>query len=155
MNQKQLIKAHVDKDGNVIIPQEIASRFGLVPNIDIFLDEGNNEIRILRPVTHLAKVYIEPTNLCNLDCRTCMRNVWGEPSGSMSDETFERIFASIQKISPIPTIFFGGFGEPLIHPRIIEWIKRFKSIGAKVELITNALLSRSGYVMGFNRWILS
>ncbi len=151
MNQKQLIKAHVDKDGNVIIPQEIASRFGLVPNIDIFLDEGNNEIRILRPLTHLAKVYIEPTNLCNLDCRTCMRNVWGEPSGSMSDETFERIFASIQKISPIPTIFFGGFGEPLIHPRIIEWIKRFKSIGAKVELITNALLLTEDYSLQFIR----
>ena len=151
MNQKQLIKAHVDENGNVIIPPEIASKYGLVPNIDVYLDEGNNEIRLLRPITHLAKVYIEPTNLCNLDCRTCMRNVWGEPSGTMSDETFERIFAGIQKISPLPTVFFGGFGEPLIHPKIIEWVKRFKSIGARVELITNALLLTEEYSLQFIR----
>ncbi|MHC1783682.1 MAG: radical SAM protein [Anaerolineaceae bacterium] len=151
MNQKQLIKAHVDENGNVVIPKEIAKRFGLVPDIDIFLDEGNNEIRLLRPITHLAKVYIEPTNLCNLDCRTCMRNVWGEPSGTMNDEIFERIFTGIQKISPLPTVFFGGFGEPLIHPKIIEWVKRFKSIGARVELITNALLLTEEYSLQFIR----
>lgn len=140
MNQKQLFKAHFDENGRLIFPPEIASRFGLKPGIDIYLDEASNEIRLLRPVTHLAKIYIEPTNLCNLNCRTCMRNVWEEPSGMMSDETFERIFRAVQDISPLPTIFFGGYGEPLIHPKLIEWVKRFKALGARVELITNGLL---------------
>jgi len=140
MNQKQLYKAHIDENGNLIIPSQIASRLGLVPNIDIYLDEGNNELRILRPVTQLAKVYIEPTNLCNLNCRTCMRNIWEEPSGMMLDETFERIFAGVQEVSPLPTIFFGGFGEPLLHPKIVDWVKKFKRLGARVELITNGLL---------------
>jgi MoaA/NifB/PqqE/SkfB family radical SAM enzyme len=118
----------------------MAARFGLKPGTEIHLEEGNNEIRLLRPTSHLTKVYIEPTNLCNLDCRTCMRNVWGESAGTMSDETFERIFESLKAISPLPTVFFGGYGEPLIHPKLITWIQRIKQLGARVELITNGLL---------------
>lgn len=140
MNQKQLIKAQIDEQGRLVFPPEIASRFGIEPGIEIHLDEGSNEIRLLRPVTHLAKIYIEVTNLCNLDCVTCMRNVWGEPPGKMSDQTFERIFETLKGMSPLPTVFFGGYGEPLIHHKLVEWITRIKGLGARVELITNGLL---------------
>lgn len=140
MNQKQLIKASIDEHGRLAFPPEIASRFGIKPGMDVYLDEGSNEIRLLRPTAQLAKIYIEVTNLCNLDCITCMRNVWGEPPGKMSDQTFERIFETVKGMSPLPTIFFGGYGEPLIHHRLVEWVKRFKELGARVELITNGLL---------------
>ncbi len=40
----------------------------------------------------------------------------------------------------LPTIFFGGYGEPLIHPRIVDWVKRFKVLGARVELFPTVLL---------------
>ena len=140
MNQKQLIKASIDEHGRLALPPEIASRFGIKPGIDVYLDEGSNEIRLLRPTTQLAKIYIEITNLCNLDCITCMRNVWGEPPGKMSDQTFERIFETVKGMSPLPTVFFGGYGEPLIHHRLVEWVKRIKALGARVEVITNGLL---------------
>jgi MoaA/NifB/PqqE/SkfB family radical SAM enzyme len=29
----------------------------------------------------LNKVYVEPTNRCNLICVTCIRNSWDEPFG--------------------------------------------------------------------------
>lgn len=140
MKNQLLIKTHVDEDGRLIIPRELASRFGFTPGADVYIEEGNNEIRMLRPVSNLAKVYVEVTNLCNLDCQTCMRNVWGEPSGMMSDETFEIIYSEIESMAVKPTVFFGGYGEPLIHPKTIEWVKRFKAIGARVELISNGLL---------------
>ncbi len=140
MNQKKLIKTHVDEQGRLVFPPEIASRFGIEPGIEIQLDESSNEIRLLRPITHLAKVYIEVTNLCNLDCITCMRNVWGEPPGKMSDQIFERFFETLKEMSPLPTVFFGGYGEPLIHHKLIDWITRIKALGARVELITNGLL---------------
>jgi MoaA/NifB/PqqE/SkfB family radical SAM enzyme len=140
MNQKQLIKASIDEHGRMVLPPEIALRFGIKPGMDVYLDEGSNEIRLLRPTTQLAKIYIEVTNLCNLDCVTCMRNVWGEPPGKMSDEIFERIFETVKGLSPLPTVFFGGYGEPLIHHRLVEWVKRFKTLGTRVELITNGLL---------------
>lgn len=140
MKKQYLHKAHIDEMGRLIIPQDLVSRFGYKPDSDVYIEEGNDEIRLHRPVSHLAKVYIEVTNLCNLDCQTCMRNVWGEPSGMMSDATFEKIFAEIQGMSVLPTVFFGGYGEPLIHPKTAEWVTRFKEIGARVELISNGLL---------------
>jgi MoaA/NifB/PqqE/SkfB family radical SAM enzyme len=37
----------------------------------------------------------------------------------------------------MPIVFFGGLGEPLFHPKTIEWIAAIKGLGARVELITN------------------
>jgi MoaA/NifB/PqqE/SkfB family radical SAM enzyme len=34
-------------------------------------------------------------------------------------------------------VFFGGLGEPLFHPKTIEWIAAVKALGAQVEMITN------------------
>ena len=140
MNQKQLIKASIDEHGRMVFPPEVALRFGIQPGIDVYLDEGTNEVRLLRPATKLAKIYIEVTNLCNLDCVTCMRNVWGELPGKMSEKTFESIFDTVTGMSPLPTVFFGGYGEPLIHQKIAGWVKRFKELGVRVEMITNGLL---------------
>jgi MoaA/NifB/PqqE/SkfB family radical SAM enzyme len=91
-------------------------------------------------VLQLAKLYVEPTSHCNLACRTCLRNVWGEPIGHMADATFDRIVEGLCAFSPPPTVFFGGFGEPLAHPHIVEMVGRAKAIGSSVELITNGTL---------------
>ncbi len=47
----------------------------------------------------LEKVYIEVTNACNLECRTCMRNVWNEPIGYMAENTFSQINAWVDAIT--------------------------------------------------------
>ena len=39
----------------------------------------------------LRKVYVEPTNACNLNCTTCVRQSWDEPEGFMEWETFEAV----------------------------------------------------------------
>ena len=89
---------------------------------------------------NLNKLYIEPTNRCNLDCRTCMRNSWDEPMGYMSRDVFKQIIDGLKSFSPVPEIFFGGFGEPLSHPQIIEMVSEAKKTGAVVKLITNGIL---------------
>lgn len=88
----------------------------------------------------IERIYLEPTNACNLTCRTCVRNVWQEPSGWMSVATFDRIVTAIGVITPRPLVFFGGFGEPLGHPRIVEMVAAVRQAGAPVELITNGIL---------------
>jgi MoaA/NifB/PqqE/SkfB family radical SAM enzyme len=126
-------------------------------------------------MTRLSKLYIEPTNCCNLVCRTCVRNIWGEDPGYMSQDTFDRILASLQPGNDIPvrrdgdalpftsaavladrlgaartararldekplTVFFGGYGEPLAHPAIVDMVTGAKASGARVELITNGTM---------------
>ncbi|MGD8405510.1 MAG: radical SAM protein, partial [Anaerolineales bacterium] len=120
-----------------ILPPDVAAKYGILPGTKVRLDEGENFVRMHRPVTHLTKVYIEPTVECNLDCITCFRNAWDQPMGRMSDETFTTIMESLKKLDPIPDVYFGGIGEPLFHPKTIDWIAEVKSLGVKVELITN------------------
>ena len=132
--------AEVDENGRLILPPEVAAQYGLRPGAKVRLDEGHNLIRMHRPVTQLTKVYIEPTVACNLDCITCFRNAWDQPIGRMSEETFERFFVGLKELSPLPSVYFGGIGEPLFHPKTIDWIAQVKQLGVKVELITNGTI---------------
>ena len=91
-------------------------------------------------MTQLSKLYVEVTNQCNLNCRTCMRNMWNEPQGMMKADVFSRVISGLRQVSPPPTVFFGGFGEPLLHPDIVEMVSQANKIGCPVELITNGTL---------------
>jgi MoaA/NifB/PqqE/SkfB family radical SAM enzyme len=132
--------AEVNAQGDLVIPRDMVEQFGLTPGARVRMEGDTNHVRLHRPVTHLAKIYIEPTIYCNLDCRTCIRNVWNEKLGLMTDANFARILAGIRSVSPRPSVFFGGLGEPLFHKRTIEWIAQAKAAGAQVEMISNATL---------------
>ncbi|MBL8056916.1 MAG: radical SAM protein [Anaerolineales bacterium] len=132
--------ARVNADGHLVLPPEVVAQLGLRPGAEVRLETLQNGLRLHRPVTHLAKVYIEPTIDCNLDCVTCFRHGWDEPLGRMSDETFAAILAGLRELDPLPTIYFGGIGEPLFHKRTVEWIAAAKALGARVEMITNGTL---------------
>ena len=132
--------AEVDGQGRLVLPPEVATNYGLVPGAKVRLDEGENFVRMHRPVTHLTKVYIEPTVACNLDCITCFRNAWDQSIAPMSEDIFEHILAGLKKLDPIPDVYFGGIGEPLFHPKTIGWIARVKELGVRVELITNGTM---------------
>ena len=130
----------VDRDGRLIVPAEIAARYGLKPGARLMFDLGPNSILLLRPTSHLARIYVEPTTKCNLECRICVRHAWSEPLGAMSWATFGHILEGLQAFQPPPSVFFGGFGEPLTHPDIYRMIREAKKLGAVVELITNGTL---------------
>ena len=132
--------AEVDEHGRLILPPDVVRDYGLNPGDKVRLDEGHNFVRMHRPITHLTKIYIEPTVACNLDCITCFRNAWEQPIGRMTEETFERILAGLKQMSPIPDVYFGGIGEPLFHPKTVGWVRRVKELGVKVELITNGTI---------------
>lgn len=132
--------AHTDEHNRLLLSPDLAARYGIQPGTRLDVEQDADGLHIRRPVTHLAKLYIEPTNLCNLDCRTCIRNVWDEPSGMMTEAVFKRTMEGLRAFSPPPTVFFGGFGEPLFHPRIVEMVAQAKAMGASVELITNGTM---------------
>jgi MoaA/NifB/PqqE/SkfB family radical SAM enzyme len=135
----------VDDDGRLILPSAEAAKYGLAPGVSVRLDAGPDGLRLRRPVSHMVKLYIEPTNCCNLACRTCVRNLWDEPLGHMSPATFEGIMAGLRQAAASPggarpAVFFGGLGEPLAHPQIAEMVSSVRSVAGQVELITNGIL---------------
>ncbi len=140
MNSKPGRHARVEQDGRLALPPELIARYGLKPGAEVWVDDDLNTLRLRRPITHLAKVYIEPTNRCNLTCVTCVRNVWTESLGHMSMATFARLIEGLRAFTPPPVAFFGGFGEPLAHRDIVAMVTQAKALGARVELITNGTL---------------
>jgi len=94
----------------------------------------------VRSALDARKVYVEVTSKCNLDCMFCVRRSWPEAPGQMSVEGFREIIAQLRAFPKIETINFGGFGEPLSHPDIVEMLRLAKGLGVRTELTSNATL---------------
>lgn len=87
----------------------------------------------------LLKLYIEPTSRCNFSCTMCFRNTWfDEKFADMPYETFMRTMDTMP--DTVQTVFFGGMGEPLIHPDIYNMVAEAHDRGKRTELITNGTL---------------
>ena len=118
----------------------MVARCNLKPGTSVHIDEVTNGLYLRQPVTRLAKVYVEPTNQCNLACRTCSRNTWDEPMSHLADATFGVVIQGLRAFSAPPTAFLGAFGEPVSHPHIVGMVAQAKSFGARVEIITNGTM---------------
>lgn len=133
-------RIQIDSEGRIILPDNLKTRYGISPGEELLIEEGRDSFLLHSPLSRLARIYVEPTNGCNLDCATCIRNSWDEPMGYMNRSVFEKIINAVKSCTIPPEIFFGGFGEPLSHPDLPEMVKQAKSAGAKVELISNGIL---------------
>jgi MoaA/NifB/PqqE/SkfB family radical SAM enzyme len=58
----------------------------------------------------------------------------------MTDETFAAILDGLAALDALPTVYFGGIGEPLSHRQIAAWIAAAHALGARTELITNGTM---------------
>lgn len=88
----------------------------------------------------LKKLYVELSSACNFNCKMCFRHNWfDEKIGLMLDEAVNVLKENIISGS-FDTVFFGGMGEPLMHPRLPELVALATSCGKQTEIITNASL---------------
>ena len=97
----------------------------------------------------LSKLYIEPTTQCNLQCRTCIRNSWDEPIGSMDMAVYRKLISDIKEFSTLNALAFWGIGEPLAHPEIVNMVALAHEMGLKTEVITNGHLLDEYMAKGF------
>ncbi len=130
----------VDDSGRISLPPDIMAELGIAPGSRVFLRQERDGVRIGRAVSSLERIYLEPTTACNLDCRMCMHTRWEEPGGTMTPATFARVLDAARRLPHPPVLFFGGYGEPLLHPHIFSWIGEARSAGLGVEMITNGTL---------------
>ncbi len=134
------LRARLDENGKLSLPPALMKKLGLQPGDEIRVMPEDLSLRLRPSISTLRRVYIEVTNKCNLSCSTCMRNVWNVQYGRMAEETFERILLGLDEFQEKPELFFGGYGEPLSHPRILDLIECAKKRGYRVSLITNGIL---------------
>jgi MoaA/NifB/PqqE/SkfB family radical SAM enzyme len=88
----------------------------------------------------LNKIYVEPTNRCNLECVTCIRHSWDEPFGDMEWSAYRALIDGLEDFSGPKTIAFAGLGEPLLHDRFPEMVRLAHERGLRTEMTSNAML---------------
>jgi len=133
-------RVSIDGDGSFHPSEEQRRRWGLESGAEFLVQERPEGLLLRREDPVLARVIVEPTNCCNLACRTCVRNSWDEPEGFMGMGVYRRLVEGLRQAHSLRRMSFWGFGEPLLHPHILEMIALAKGLGVKVDLITNGML---------------
>ncbi|OHB92525.1 MAG: hypothetical protein A2Z57_07335 [Planctomycetes bacterium RIFCSPHIGHO2_12_39_6] len=83
------------------------------------------------------RIQIEITNRCNYTCGMCPRESFNLPEQDMPFDFFKQI---IDRLEPSFNITLTGWGEPLLHPALIDMIGYTKGKGHNVGVTTNGLL---------------
>ena len=107
---------------------------------------------------YVRSAAFEPTNRCNLRCVTCPNSVKEIRKKGFMDFA---MYKAILEASPyLDMVQLNGWGEPFLHPQIIEFILYAKSKGKRVYLYSNGTLineARSAEVIksGLDRIVIS
>lgn len=87
------------------------------------------------------KVYIEITNICNMNCSFCHGH--NRTPRQMSEDEFALILDKLTEHTKY--IYYHLMGEPLVHPKLSEFIRMANLKGYKSIITTNGtLLNRRG-----------
>lgn len=82
------------------------------------------------------RIYIEITNICNLNCSFCPKN--SREKQYMDTETFTHVLNKIK--NETNHIYLHVMGEPLLHPQFSELLNILSNTNLEVNLTTNGLL---------------
>lgn len=153
-------KISSDANGNLILPKSFLDRRQMNACSEYWLNEREGDLILHPRVPNVRKLYIEPTTACNLQCSTCIRNIWDDPIAVMKRETFEHIVSSLDDLPDLKRVVFTGFGEPLTHPRILDMIAAIRERDIAVTVGSNGLLltpqmTRELVRLGVDRLVVS
>ena len=81
------------------------------------------------------KIYLEITNNCNLNCSFCIKN--SRPNRFMTEKEFRLILEKLKGHTKY--LYFHLLGEPLLHPKINEFID-LGSENYNINITTNGYL---------------
>lgn len=82
-------------------------------------------------------VQIEITNRCNLSCKMCPRSKLNIKEEDIDYTIFSKI---VQRLKKGMRVILTGWGEPLLHPHILDMVNNCKRNGLFVECTTNGTL---------------
>ncbi|MDI6711505.1 MAG: radical SAM/SPASM domain-containing protein [Bacillota bacterium] len=83
---------------------------------------------------------VEVTSRCQLGCvycpRTVLQDLWD--NGDLSWEVFERELRPV--LPDVELLHLQGWGEPLLHPRLLDMLAAAKEAGCETGFTTNGML---------------
>jgi MoaA/NifB/PqqE/SkfB family radical SAM enzyme len=126
----------------------IASSVTGSPRLKVFRVSALLDSVWLEAQQHFHRIQVLPivvlylNNICDSRCKTCSiwkNNEWLKlpAERQMTDELLQELYEKVGAWGPKQILLSGG--EPLLHPRFPEAVRKFKSIAGKVCVITNGL----------------
>ena len=89
----------------------------------------------------LDKIYLEITNVCNLDCSFCHKTA--RAKRLMTEKEFDLLLSKLE--GKARYLFFHLMGEPTLHPLLPKFIEKARAAGFLPAVTTNgSLLSQKG-----------
>jgi MoaA/NifB/PqqE/SkfB family radical SAM enzyme len=86
------------------------------------------------------RLWVDITSRCNLKCKACPQRMLPDTQRrDMPDELLAYLVEQVASGAAREVNLFHR-GEPLLHPRIGDWARRFREAGALVRLHSNATL---------------
>lgn len=82
-----------------------------------------------------VSIDMELTNQCSSECLMCPRNAISRPMGFMQEDKFKIV--SEKLISEGSLITFSGMGDPLLHPKVFDYIYYIRRRGCDVGIVAN------------------
>jgi len=97
-------------------------------------------------------VVFEASKLCNLKCIGCPRNVEGNLSKQSGDKhlTLETVRRVVDKL-PVKLVGFGGDGEPLLNPNLIDILEYLSKKKIHSSIITNGTIMTNQLAEDFRK----
>lgn len=133
-------RVNLETQDRIRLPSQLRRRCGLEPGDELLLEETEAGLTLHPLQPNARKLYLEITTRCNLQCCTCVRNVWAEPTQDMGKATFERVLAGLRDMPNLREVVFGGYGEPFAHPHVFDYLAAVKDMELKVTISTNGTL---------------
>lgn len=88
------------------------------------------------PVPSLRYLLVHTTTRCNLECRHCY--LGSGTGGDMGFEVFKQVVDEFIELGGLKVMLSGG--EPLLHPRIWEFLEYLKTSRLRVVMLSNGTL---------------
>lgn len=86
----------------------------------------------------MAFVYhIELTNVCDLSCAYCSLTTSARAKGTMGEDVFRKVVDHMRRASPLNFMILHHFGEPLLHPKLAEFVAIAAEAGLNPGFSTN------------------
>lgn len=86
-----------------------------------------------------SRVYIEITNVCNMNCSFCHGHNREKKFMTLSE--FEHILLKLE--GQTKYVYYHLMGEPLLHPQLADFLKAAKEKGFRSVITTNGTLIRT------------
>lgn len=88
-----------------------------------------------------SSLLIELTSHCNLKCRMCPLTSDRTPSsvrpGPITEALWDAVVPFAQQAGHV---IVAGYGEPLLNPRCLDYLRQLDALGVRTSLTTNGLL---------------